>query len=64
MERGDTRRHPGRRRGPAAGPRPAPVPAGLAGRFFPNMPGDLVLERVLGAEETAQWFTQVAPAKG
>ncbi|MGQ4386552.1 hypothetical protein [Streptomyces sp. SAS_270] len=35
-----------------------------AGRFFPNMPGDLVLERVLGAEETAQWFTQVAPAKG
>ncbi|MCX4633075.1 hypothetical protein [Streptomyces sp. NBC_01443] len=35
-----------------------------AGRFFPGMHGDLVLERVLGAEETAGWFSKVAPAKG
>lgn len=35
-----------------------------AGRFFPGMPGDLVLERVLGAEEAAGWFGKVAPDKG
>ncbi|MGW1884257.1 hypothetical protein [Streptomyces sp. NPDC001970] len=35
-----------------------------AGRFFPGMHGDLVLERVLGAEEAADWFAKVAPAKG
>ncbi|MFE7772504.1 hypothetical protein ACFU5O_01090 [Streptomyces sp. NPDC057445] len=35
-----------------------------AGRFFPGMYGDLVLERVLGEEETAAWFAKVAPAKG
>ncbi|MCX5407059.1 hypothetical protein OHA37_24725 [Streptomyces sp. NBC_00335] len=35
-----------------------------AGRFFPGMHGDLVLERVLGAEETAGWFGKVAPDKG
>jgi hypothetical protein len=34
-----------------------------AGRYFPNMPGDLVLERVLGREETDGWFAQVADAK-
>lgn len=34
-----------------------------AGRFFPGMTGDLVLERVLGAEETARWFARVSPAK-
>lgn len=33
-----------------------------AGRFFPGMPGDLVLERVLGAEEAADWFAKAAPA--
>jgi hypothetical protein len=27
------------------------------------MHGDLVLERVLGAEEAAGWFAKVAPAK-
>lgn len=35
-----------------------------AGRYFPNMPGDLVLERVLGAQESAGWFARVADAKG
>ncbi|GLX38256.1 hypothetical protein Sros01_43290 [Streptomyces roseochromogenus] len=35
-----------------------------AGRFFPGMRGDLVLERVLGAEETAGWFDKTALAKG
>lgn len=35
-----------------------------AGRYFPHMPGSLVLERVLGAGETAGWFAQVADAKG
>ncbi|MCY0936668.1 hypothetical protein [Streptomyces sp. H34-S4] len=35
-----------------------------AGRFFPGMHGDLVLERVLGAEETSGWFGEVAPDKG
>ncbi|WP_372352235.1 hypothetical protein [Streptomyces sp. KL116D] len=34
-----------------------------AGRFFPGMTGDLVLERVLTAEETAQWSAHVEPAK-
>lgn len=33
-----------------------------AGRYFPFVPADLVLERVLTAEETAAWFTHVAPA--
>ncbi|WP_428950676.1 hypothetical protein [Streptomyces sp. cg35] len=33
-----------------------------AGRFFPGMTGDLTLERVLGADETARWFTHVQPA--
>ncbi|MGW1466380.1 hypothetical protein ACWCPT_18780 [Streptomyces sp. NPDC002308] len=35
-----------------------------AGRFFPRMRGDLVLERVLGPDETARWFTRVSPAAG
>ncbi|GAA3370885.1 hypothetical protein GCM10020367_19300 [Streptomyces sannanensis] len=34
-----------------------------AGRFFPNMPGDLTLERVLGEQETVQWFTRISEAK-
>ncbi|CAL9651560.1 hypothetical protein SUDANB15_06616 [Streptomyces sp. enrichment culture] len=34
-----------------------------AGRFFPGMRGDLVLERVLGAEETRQWLARCAPAE-
>jgi hypothetical protein len=34
-----------------------------AGRFFPCMPGDLVLERVLSEQETAAWFAHVQPAK-
>ncbi|WP_338702783.1 hypothetical protein V2W30_35945 [Streptomyces sp. Q6] len=33
-----------------------------AGRFFPGMTGDLVLERVLTAEETARWSAHVLPA--
>lgn len=35
-----------------------------AGRFFPGMHGDLVLERVLSAQEAADWFAKLAPAKG
>ncbi|MEU2429981.1 hypothetical protein ABZ611_10755 [Streptomyces sp. NPDC007861] len=35
-----------------------------AGRLFPGMHGDLVLERVLDAREAADWFAKVAPAKG
>ncbi|MFI6951837.1 hypothetical protein ACIBJI_00045 [Nocardia sp. NPDC050408] len=35
-----------------------------AGRFFPNMVGDLTLERVLAPDETAAWFERVSPAKG
>lgn len=35
-----------------------------AGRFFPGMPGELVLERVLDASETEGWFDKVADAKG
>jgi hypothetical protein len=34
-----------------------------AGRFFPGMTGDLVLERVLDAEETRGWLEHCAPAK-
>ncbi len=33
-----------------------------AGRFFPYMPGDLVFERALSAEEAAAWFSHVKPA--
>ncbi len=35
-----------------------------AGRFFPGMHGDLVLERVLGTEEAAGWFRKLAPDQG
>ncbi|MEV5836214.1 hypothetical protein [Nocardia sp. NPDC052112] len=35
-----------------------------AGRFFPDMVGDLTLERVLTEAETAAWFQHVSPAKG
>lgn len=35
-----------------------------AGRFFPGMHGNLVLERVLGVGESAAWFAKVAPAGG
>ncbi|MFE2168084.1 hypothetical protein ACFXB3_23945 [Streptomyces sp. NPDC059447] len=35
-----------------------------AGRFFPAMRGDLVLDRVLDAAETASWFAGLEPAKG
>ncbi|WP_432148310.1 hypothetical protein [Streptomyces sp. bgisy029] len=34
-----------------------------AGRFFPGMRGDLILERALEAEETERWFAHVSPAK-
>ncbi|MER6695634.1 hypothetical protein ABT289_00470 [Streptomyces fimicarius] len=34
-----------------------------AGRFFPGMRGDAVLERALEPEETERWFTHVSPAK-
>ncbi|WP_328875346.1 hypothetical protein OHT76_37670 [Streptomyces sp. NBC_00287] len=34
-----------------------------AGRFFPNMTGDLVLERVLAEEETRRLLAGCAPAK-
>ena len=34
-----------------------------AGRFFPGMTGDLVLERVLGAEEAREWLGRCAPPK-
>ncbi|MER5179437.1 hypothetical protein ABT009_13890 [Streptomyces sp. NPDC002896] len=41
---------------------PSPYQRGWpAGRFFPSMPGDLVLERALSAEEAAGWFTRVSP---
>ncbi|MCX4677710.1 hypothetical protein OG413_20775 [Streptomyces sp. NBC_01433] len=33
-----------------------------AGRFFPGMRGDAVLERVLDPQETARWFAHVSPA--
>ncbi|MCC3773093.1 hypothetical protein [Streptomyces sp. UNOC14_S4] len=35
-----------------------------SGRFFPGMRGDLTLERVLDAAETADWFGKVTPAAG
>ncbi|MEW1611624.1 MULTISPECIES: hypothetical protein [unclassified Streptomyces] len=35
----------------------------FAGRFFPGMRGDVILERTLEPEETARWFAQVSPAK-
>lgn len=51
--------------GPPDRARPPPYRRGWpAGRFFPGLHGDLVLERVLGAEETAGWFNKVAPTKG
>ncbi|RJO76696.1 hypothetical protein D5S18_10525 [Nocardia panacis] len=34
------------------------------GRYFPEMVGELTLEGVLPAEESARWFAHVAPAKG
>ncbi|MFJ6080470.1 hypothetical protein ACIQI8_03625 [Streptomyces sp. NPDC092369] len=34
-----------------------------AGRFFPGMTGDLVLERVLGADEAREWLGRCAPPK-
>ncbi|MBC2868342.1 hypothetical protein [Streptomyces mexicanus] len=34
-----------------------------AGRFFPGMTGDLVLERVLDAEESARWAARCAPPR-
>lgn len=34
-----------------------------AGRFFPGMSGDLVLERVLDENETRGWLERCAPAK-
>ena len=34
-----------------------------AGRFFPRMTGDLVLERVLDEPETRRWLEHCAPAK-
>ena len=43
---------------------PAPYKRGWpAGRFFPGMTGDLVLERVLGADETGEWLGRCAPPK-
>lgn len=42
---------------------PPPYPRSWpAGRFFPGMPGDLVLERQLTPQEAAGWFAHVAPA--
>ncbi|MFI5803129.1 hypothetical protein [Streptomyces sp. NPDC051561] len=35
-----------------------------AGRYFPGMSGDLVLERVLGREESQGWFAHVSPDAG
>jgi hypothetical protein len=34
-----------------------------AGRFFPGMKGDLVLERVLDGDETRAWLARCEPAK-
>ncbi len=34
-----------------------------AGRFFPGIPGDLVLDRALTAQEAEGWFAHVAPSK-
>ncbi len=33
-----------------------------AGRFFPGMRGDLILERALEPEETERWLARVSPA--
>ncbi|MFI7286514.1 hypothetical protein ACIBRY_07625 [Streptomyces anulatus] len=35
-----------------------------AGRFFPGMRGDALLERALEPEETERWYAHVSPAKG
>lgn len=35
-----------------------------AGRFFPGMRGDVILERALEQEETERWFALVSPVKG
>lgn len=43
---------------------PPPYPRGWpAGRFFPGMPGELVLEGVLNATETESWFTRISDPK-
>ncbi|MFD3414887.1 hypothetical protein [Streptomyces cyaneofuscatus] len=34
-----------------------------AGRFFPGMRGDVILERALEPEETERWLAHVSPAK-
>ncbi|WP_415956772.1 hypothetical protein [Streptomyces sp. 021-4] len=34
-----------------------------AGRFFPGMRGDVILERALEPAETERWFAHVSPAK-
>ncbi|MER6192078.1 hypothetical protein [Streptomyces cyaneofuscatus] len=34
-----------------------------AGRFFPGMRGDVILERALEPQETERWFAHVSPAK-
>ncbi|CAM5438415.1 hypothetical protein SMICM304S_09753 [Streptomyces microflavus] len=34
-----------------------------AGRFFPGMRGDVILERALEQEETERWFALVSPVK-
>ncbi|WP_354604817.1 hypothetical protein [Streptomyces panacea] len=34
-----------------------------AGRYFPGMSGDLVLERVLGRDEAESWYARVADPK-
>ncbi|MBT2429850.1 hypothetical protein J7F02_30685 [Streptomyces sp. ISL-112] len=34
-----------------------------AGRFFPGMRGDVILERPFGPEETERWFAHVSPVK-
>lgn len=34
-----------------------------AGRFFPGMRGDVLLERTLDPEETERWYAHVSPAK-
>ena len=42
---------------------PPPYPRGWpAGRFFPGMAGDLVLERVLDRAETGRWLEHCVPA--
>ncbi|WP_225726096.1 MULTISPECIES: hypothetical protein [unclassified Nocardia] len=44
---------------------PAPYPHHWpAGRFFPNMLGELTLTEVLDAAETARWFAHVGPPTG